>query len=241
MRVSRAKKEEVPPGMAPAKHLHIALQKRREIRTTPRLKCRIMRNVVLGLGISLDGYIARLNGDVDFLFMPKDYSMAPFFATIDTAIMGRKTLDVGLKMSGGSLPDYQLATYVFSHSQPPGKHEGWTYINESPAAFVAKLRERPGKDIWLMGGGELARDFLKADLVDELYLGVVPVLLGEGIPLFPSGFPQRNFSLLENKTFSRSLIALKYKRVGSGDGDNGKDESASELKPKPESKLKRKS
>ena len=64
-----------------------------------------------------------------------------------------------------------------------------------------------------MGGGKLARDFLKDDLVDELYLGVVPVLLGEGIPLFPSGFPQRNFALIENKTFSRGLIALKYRRV----------------------------
>ena len=64
-----------------------------------------------------------------------------------------------------------------------------------------------------MGGGEIARDFLKADLVDELHLGVVPVLLGEGLPLFPSGFPQRNFELIENKTFSRGLISLKYKRL----------------------------
>jgi dihydrofolate reductase len=63
-----------------------------------------------------------------------------------------------------------------------------------------------------MGGGELARDFLKDDLVDELYLGIVPILLGEGIPLFPSGFPQRNFTLIENKTYSKGLIALKYKR-----------------------------
>jgi len=63
-----------------------------------------------------------------------------------------------------------------------------------------------------MGGGELARDFLKADLVDELYLGVLPVLLGEGIPLFPSGFPQREFTLLENKSYSRGLIALTYER-----------------------------
>jgi dihydrofolate reductase len=66
-----------------------------------------------------------------------------------------------------------------------------------------------------MGGGELAREFLKADLVDELYLGVVPVLLGEGIPLFPTGFPQRNFSLVENKTHSKGLIALKYQRTRS--------------------------
>ena len=183
-----------------------------------------MRNIVLGLGISLDGYIARPNGDVDFLFMPKDYSMAPFFATVDTAIMGRKTLDVGLKMSGGSLPASSMTYYVFSHSKPPGQCDSWTFVNESPAAFVRKLRKRSGKDIWLMGGGELARDFLKADLVDELYIGVVPVLLGEGIPLFPSRFPQRNFSLIENKTFSRGMIALKYKRVRS----KGKDK----IKPK---------
>jgi dihydrofolate reductase len=172
-----------------------------------------VRKIVLGLGISLDGYIARPNGAVDFLFMPKDYSMAPFFATVDTAIMGRKTLDDGLKMSGGSLPASSMAYYVFSHSKPPGKCKQWTFVNKSPASFVKNLRKRPGKDIWLMGGGELARDFLKADLVDELYIGIVPVLLGEGIPLFPSGFPQRNFSLLENKTFSKGMIALKYKRA----------------------------
>ena len=67
----------------------------------------------------------------------------------------------------------------------------------------------------MMGGGDLARDFLRADLIDELYLGVVPVLIGEGIPLFPSGFPQRDFALLENKSYSRGLIALKYERVRS--------------------------
>ena len=172
-----------------------------------------MRKIVLGLGISIDGYIARRNGDVDFLFMPKDYSMAPFFATIDTAIMGRKTLDVGIKMSGGSFNNYGLATYVFSRSQPPGEREGYAFTNQSPASFVKKLRKRRGKNIWLMGGGELARDFLKADLVDELYIGVVPVLLGDGIPLFPSGFPQRNFSLIENKTYSKGMIALRYQPV----------------------------
>ncbi len=64
-----------------------------------------------------------------------------------------------------------------------------------------------------MGGGELARAFLNADLVDRLYLGVVPTLLGEGIPLFPSGFPERNFTLLENKTYSRGLITLTYERA----------------------------
>jgi dihydrofolate reductase len=172
-----------------------------------------VRKVVLGLGISLDGYIARPDGAVDFLFMPKDYSMGPFFATIDTAIMGRKTYDVALKMGGGSFSESKMKNYVFSHSQPPGERGGVTFVNESPKSFVEKLRKRPGKNIWHMGGGELARDFLKEDLVDELYIGIVPVLIGEGLPLFPSGFPQREFTLLENKTFSKGLIALKYART----------------------------
>jgi dihydrofolate reductase len=172
-----------------------------------------MRKVVLSLGISLDGYIARLNGAVDFLFMPKDYSMAPFFATVDTAIMGRKSLVAGLKMSGGKLPRTTMTMYVFSNSKPPGERDGVVFVNESPARLISRLRKRPGKDIWLMGGGELARVFLKSDLVDRLYLGVVPTLLGKGIPLFPSGFPQRDFTLIENKTYSKGLIALTYERA----------------------------
>ena len=174
----------------------------------------VMRKVVLGLGISLDGYIARLDGSVDFLFMPKDYSMGPFFRTIDTAIMGRKTYEVGLKMGGaGAFGGSSTAYYVMSRSQPPGERGGIVFTNQSPAELIAQIRKRRGKNIWHMGGGELAREFLKADLVDELYLGVVPILLGEGLPLFPSGFPQRNFALLENKTYSKGMIALKYKRV----------------------------
>src|ERR1700730_12739991 len=77
-----------------------------------------MRKVVLGLGISLNGY-------VDFLFMPKDYSMAPFFKTIGASIMGRKTLDAGLRMSGGSLPKSPYKYYVMSRSKPPGSAMAW--------------------------------------------------------------------------------------------------------------------
>jgi len=172
-----------------------------------------MRKVVLGLGISLDGYIARLDGSVDFLFMPKDYSMADFFASIDTAIMGRKTYDVSKAMGGGGGFGGNMKSYVMSRTLPVGEREGLIFTREAPSVLIERIRKQKGKDIWLMGGGELARDFLKQDLVDELYLGIVPVLLGEGLPLFPSGFPQRNFELIENKTFSKGLIALKYKRA----------------------------
>jgi dihydrofolate reductase len=171
-----------------------------------------MRKVVLGLGISLDGYIARPDGSVDFLFMPKDYSMGPFFKTIDATVVGRKTYEVGLKM-GGSFSDSKMKSYIFSNLLPPGERDGVIFTNDSPSNVVAAIRKKPGKNIWLMGGGELVRAFLKEDLVDELYIGVVPVLIGEGIPLFPGGFPQREFELLENKTFSKGMIALKYARA----------------------------
>lgn len=169
------------------------------------------RRVILGLGISLDGYIARPDGSVDFLFMPKDYSMGPFFKTIDTAVLGRKTYDDGLKM-GGSFTG-KTKYFVFSKTIPPGERNGAMFTNDSPSALVAEIRKRPGKNIWLMGGGELIREFLKEDLVDELYIGVVPTLIGEGIPLFPSGYPQREFNLIENKTYSQGMIALRYERA----------------------------
>ena len=173
-----------------------------------------MRSVVLCLGISVDGYIARPDGAVDFLFLPKDFSMAPFLATIDTIVMGRKTLDASLKMGDSSF-DPTKATYVFSRTQPPGARDGVLFTSDYPASVIPKIRKKAGKDIWLMGGGELIHDFLKADLVDELFLGIVPTLLGAGIPLFPAGFPQRDFEFVEANTFSQGMVTLKYRRARS--------------------------
>jgi dihydrofolate reductase len=96
---------------------------------------------------------------------------------------------------------------------PEGERDGAIFVREEPKRFVEELRKQKGKDIWLAGGGELTREFLKEDLVDELYLGIVPVLIGKGIPLFAPGFPQREFTLTESKTYSGGLIALKYERV----------------------------
>jgi dihydrofolate reductase len=135
---------------------------------------------------------------------------------MDTILMGRKTLDAVVAMTGGSYkPPVKAPTYVFSRTQPPGERDGVIFTNQSPAAWLRKIRARPGKHICHMGGGELARSFLKADLIDELALGVVPILLGTGLPLFPSGFPQRDFTLVENKTYSKNQISLTYRRVRS--------------------------
>lgn len=103
-------------------------------------------------------------------------------------------------------------------------------MREEPKRFVEELRKKKGKDIWLIGGGELAREFLKEDLVDELYLGIVPVLIGEGIPLFAAGFPQREFTLTERKAYSGGLIALKYERVRGNAAVEAKSTSKSKRK-----------
>jgi len=160
-----------------------------------------MRKIILGLGISLDGYIARPDGAVDFLFMPKDYSMGPFFKTIDTAFMGRKTYEVALRMGGGSAGSPGITSYVFSRKLPAGERDGLICVNDAPKKVAAMVRKRKGKNIWLMGGGELGRDFLKEDLVDELYIGVVPVLIGEGFPFFLAGFRSGSFGCSRTKHF----------------------------------------
>ena len=170
-----------------------------------------MRKVVLSAAVSLDGYIARSNGSVDWLAMEPERDFGAFASTVDVAIMGRKTHDVALTMGG--IPQDSLTYYVFSRSKPPGKIGLAEYVNTPPKAFVANLRERSGKNIWLMGGGELAREFLKADLVDLVELTMVPILLGEGIPLFPGGFGQRNFSLTRHQAYKSGLVSVTYART----------------------------
>jgi dihydrofolate reductase len=173
----------------------------------------MMRKVIYGVGISLDGYIARPDGSVDFLFMPKDYSMGPFFKRVDTAVMGRKTYEVGMKLGGGKVSSPGMTCYVFSKTLPSNAPGGVTVVQETPKEFMKAVQKKKGKDIWLMGGGELTRAFLQNDLVDELYLGILPMLIGEGIPAFPAEFPQRDFKLLENKTYSKGMIAMRYERA----------------------------
>jgi dihydrofolate reductase len=116
--------------------------------------------------------------------------MGHFFKTIDAGLMGRKTYEAGVRMSGGRLRSHGLCCYIFSRSLPEGERDEAIFVREEAKRFVEELRKKKGKHIWLAGGGELAKDFLTEDLVDELYLGIVPVLISEGIPLF-AGFPQR--------------------------------------------------
>jgi dihydrofolate reductase len=177
-----------------------------------------MRKVILGAALTLDGHLARPDGSVDYLVMTKEGSagLMKLFGSVDTILMGRKTLDVAVALSGGTYKSpLDIPTYVFSRSQPPGEREGVIFTNQTPRAWLKKMRTRRGKHILHMGGGELARAFLEDDLIDELDLGIVPILLGGGIPLFPAAFPRRDFVLVENKTYSKSQISLRYRRLRS--------------------------
>ncbi|MDQ3750974.1 MAG: dihydrofolate reductase family protein [Acidobacteriota bacterium] len=151
-----------------------------------------MRKVVLGLGISLDGYIARKDGAVDWLSMDWDYDWTAFFKTIDVVLMGRKSWDIALGMipkskskSKPSNPYGGMETYIFSRSLQDSGVKDVGIVSGSLKEFIENLKARDGKNIWLSGGGELAKSFLDEDLVDEIYLGVTPLLLGSGRPLFP--------------------------------------------------------
>jgi dihydrofolate reductase len=175
-----------------------------------------MRKVILGAGISLDGYLARPDGGIDFLRPPRGYSMSALFATVDTVVFGRKTFDEAVRRGGGSYkPPARMPTYVFSKSKPAGEREGVVFTHQTPRSFVDTIRKEPaGEHILVMGGGELARSFLRDDVVDELLIGVYPVLLGDGIPFFPGGFPQRDFRLVESKSYEPDgFLELRYSRT----------------------------
>lgn len=176
-----------------------------------------MRKVILGLGTSLDQYIARENGAVDWLSMDWDFDWMEFFKTIDVVLMGRKTFEKGIEMSADkkSNPYKGIATYVFSRNWKECNIEGVELITGHLKDFVDGLKSKEGKNIWLCGGGDLAKSFLNEDLVDEIHIGITPMLLGEGIPLFPDLEREIHLRLISNKTYKHKkedngMVELKY-------------------------------
>ena len=170
-----------------------------------------MKRIRYGVAMSLDGYIAGPNGEADWIVSDPEVNFAEIWAQFDTLLMGRRTYDAA-KARLGETALQGVKTIVVSRTLRHADHPKVTIFSDLNRDWIEELRAQGGKDIWLMGGGELTRDFLRDDLVDELHLGVVPVLIGEGIPAFPSGFPERKFTLVENNFYSKGLIALRYER-----------------------------
>jgi len=172
-----------------------------------------MRKVTFGGANSLDNFLARSDHAVDWLLWGKEAAavMADYWKTIDSVLWGRKTYEVALRHAKG-VGDYPgIKNYVFSRTLKEGSEGSTTIVSGDAAEFVRKLKKQKGKDICLMGGGELARSLFEAGLIDEIGFNVHPVLLGSGIPLFHPMSRQIDLELLECKPFKNGCVMLRYR------------------------------
>jgi dihydrofolate reductase len=159
---------------------------------------------------SLDGYIAGPNGEFDWIVMDPDIDFAALQAQFDTAVMGRKTFLATLQ-HGGSATMPGLDVVVFSRTMSPADYPSVSAAKSDPAETVRSLKARPGKDIWLFGGGELFRTLLEAGLVDTVEPAVVPVLLGACVPMLPSPASRTKLSLSNHRLSPKSgIVLLEY-------------------------------
>ena len=163
--------------------------------------------------MSLDGFIAGPQGNYDWIVMDKAIYFAALFREFDTAVMGRKTYEA--TMAGGAGSMQGLDVVVFSRTLPAMERKGLRITSDDPGDVVRAMKARPGRDIWLFGGGVLFRTLLDAGLVDSVEVAVMPVLLGEGIPLLPPG-GSTTLVLSDQKTLRGSgIVLLAYSLPGS--------------------------
>lgn len=170
-----------------------------------------MRKVIFGGANSLDNYIARKDNSVDWLVWSDDVTeiMKDLWPRLDCIVMGRKTYEVSLEM--GAPTHAGFSTYVFSRTLPAGTTTaGIEIVDGDPAAFIRELKLGEGKDICVMGGGELARTLFEADVIDELGFNIHPVLLGSGIPLFHEMSRQIDLELLECRQLKSGCVYVSY-------------------------------
>jgi dihydrofolate reductase len=179
-----------------------------------------MRKVTFGGANSLDNFIARPDGGVDWLMWGPEAAeiMKEYWANIDTIIMGRKTWDISQAMASTPKKKKETAdlyggmkTYVFSRTLEPGEQDGAIILNDDPGSFVRDLKTQKGKDICIMGGGEIARDLFEAGVIDEIGFNIHPVLLGRGVPLFHTMSRQTDLELIECRSFKNGCVYVLYR------------------------------
>jgi len=175
------------------------------------------RRFIVYIAVSADGYIARPDGDVQWLNRrpPRDYGMRAFYRGIDTILLGRKTYDWAVdyarrnRLKAGVF-DPKVANYVFSRRPPRRKAPGVEFVSESVRTFARRLRATPGKHVWIMGGGGLIASFLDANEIDELDIHLIPTFIGKGIPLVAPRHRDISLHLRSTKRYPDGVVRLRY-------------------------------
>ena len=170
------------------------------------------RKFIVYVAVSADGFIARLDGSVDWLDNPRlkgDHGMGDFYRSIDTCILGRKTYDLSVKF--GMADGYRgKKNYVFSRTLSKAASPKVSIVREDVHLFSERLRSEKGKDIWLVGGAELVAAFLDSGQVDEFIIHVIPTLIVEGIPLVAPRHRDLPLKLLTTKMYPDGVVKLHY-------------------------------
>jgi dihydrofolate reductase len=177
-----------------------------------------MRNIVLYIAASLDGYIARDDHSLDWLPTPDaaqslDYGYSDFYASIDTTIMGKRTYDI-VRAHGVENPYPEKKNYVFTRSARHLSNDDIQYVSGDVIEFTQNLKAQQGSDIWLVGGGDLNTLFLNYNLIDRIILAVIPIVLGGGIPLFARGGRETLFKLSNAQHWTETgVVQMTYEKM----------------------------
>ncbi len=173
-----------------------------------------MRKVKLYIASSLDGKIAKPDGDIKWLEdtpnpEKSDFGYSDFVNGVDTVLMGNKTYQ---EILGGDLPFPYIGKqcYVFTRNTGLDNDKHVQFISSGIEEFVTELKSKEGADIWLVGGGQINQAFLEAGLVDEIRIFIMPILLGEGIPLVNKALPEKYLQLKHVKTYPGGAVELVY-------------------------------
>ena len=170
-----------------------------------------MKRLRYSVAMSLDGFIASSDGGYDWILMDPDVDFAAIAAEFDTLIMGRGTYALSADSGGATFGMGDVKVYVVSTTLDPAEHPKVTIVSDDVEKRVAALKAEEGKDIWLFGGGVLFRSLLEMKLVDAVEVGVIPVLLGDGIPLLPGVEERARLKLRKVHEYPQSgTVSLTY-------------------------------
>jgi dihydrofolate reductase len=169
-----------------------------------------VRRIRYWVAMSVDGFIAAPNGEYDWIVKDPEIDFGAAFKEFDTALLGRRTFELVMQ-HGGTNTMLGMKVYVFSRTLRHEDYPDVTMVADKAKKTMTALKKEAGKDIWLMGGGELFRSLLSVGVVDRVEVKVIPLLLGGGIPLLPCPAKQAGLKLTGHRLYKKTgIMSLEY-------------------------------